>query len=187
MPIKFLDKKTYLVQVQRAGVRRTRRGTGTEATARKVEEGLLAELAHDVKVGAAADLLGIDRARAADAAAPVPTLREYFERRWVEHARVVQNPTTRRAQRAPFAYLLYYLGDKPLDALLRRGEVNAFVEALKRDGPLTFAVRKDGAPVARRKDELRHATVNKCLACLKALLKLAHRSEERRVGKECRL
>jgi integrase len=172
MPIKFLDKKNYLVQVQRAGQRRTRRGTGNEATAKRVEEELLAELAHELKVGAAADLLGVDRAKAE--AAPMPTLREFFERRWVEHARVVQNESTRRAQRTPFAYLLFYLGDRPLDALLRRVEVNGLVEALKRDGPLTFATRKDGAPFARRTGELKHVTVNKVIACLKALLNLAH-------------
>ena len=179
MPYKILNKRgDWLVQVQRAGIRKTKRGTGGEQVAKRAEALLIAELDQEIRLAEAARLLGFDPATMATAAAkPIMTLREYFETRWVEHAKVVQNQTTRRAQRTAFNYLLFYLGDKPLDALLRRSEINAFVEALKSNGPITFAVRKDGKPVARKCDELRHATINKCLACLKALLNLAHIEE----------
>jgi integrase len=172
MPIKFLDKKTFLVQVQRGGVRRTRRGTGNEATAKRIEEEMLAELAHDLKMDAAADLLGLDRAKAK--AVPVPTLREFFERRWVEHAKVVQNEGTRRTSRTPFNYLLYYLGDKTLDELLRPSAVNAFVEAMKAAGPISFTVRRDGQPRRRKCEVLTNSTINKSLQLLQAVLNLAY-------------
>lgn len=174
MPIKMFNKQDWLVQVQRGGVRKSRPGTGGEAEARKAEKELAAALEHDLKLEEAARLLGVDRADAKPVKRKTPTLRDYFASRWVEHAKVVQNPTTRRTQRTPFAYLLFYLGDKPLDALLRPAEINTFVEAMKANGPLTFQRRKDGTPAARKKHELKHATINKCLGCLKALLNLAH-------------
>jgi len=174
MAYKILNKDgDWLVQVQRGGKRRTKRGTGGEAAAKRAEALLVADLDQELRLEEAASLLGVKTTEDGKPAR-CPTLREYFETRWIEHAKVVQNPTTRRTQRTPFAYLLYYLGDKPLTQLLRPSEIHEFVEALKTNGPLTFAVRKDGRPVARKKDELKHATINKCLACLKALLKLAH-------------
>src|SRR5574341_357274 len=157
MPYKILNKRgDWLVQVQRAGIRKTKRGTGGEQEAKRAEALLIAELDQEIRLAEAARLLGLDPATmVATAAKPMMTLREYFDTRWVEHAKVVQNQTTRRAQRTAFNYLLFYLGDKPLDALLRRSEINAFVEALKSNGPITFAVRKDGKPVARKCEELR--------------------------------
>ena len=182
MAIRFIDKTTFVVQVQRDGVRKTQRGTGTEADAKRIERELAGELEHERKVGEAARLLGVST----DVAAPmgraprakrVPTLNEFIKDRWADHAAVVQNATTRRAQRTAIAYLGYYLGDKPLDVLLRRAEVNAFIEAMKKNGPVSFSKRKDGQPKARKVDELKHATINKTLTCLRAILNLAHVEE----------
>ena len=178
---KILNKSgDWLVQIQRAGTRKTRRGTGGSAEAKRVEAMLMAELEQELKLDEAARLLGVDRApgaKPAQSSKRIPTLREFFETRWVEHAKVVQNQTTRRAQRSAFAYLIFYVGDKPLDQLLRRSEINALVEAMKRNGPISFATRKDGKPWGRKREELKHATINKALQCLRALLNLAHVEE----------
>ncbi len=172
MPIKMFNKQDWLVQVQRAGVRRSKRGTGGEAEAERAEALLKAELAQELKLDEAAKLLGIDRE--GRSAAAVPSLREFFEARWIEHAKVVQNPTTRRGQRNAFNYLLYYLGDKKLTELLRADQINSFIETMKASGPIMFAMRKDGTPWRRRSSEFTNETVNKCLQCLRAVLNLAH-------------
>src|SRR5436190_14211428 len=134
MSIKMLNKQDWLVQVQRDGVRKTKRGTGGEAEAQRVEAALMAELEHDQKLKEAAALLGVNRQAIGAAPAPAkrcPTVREFFQRRWTEHAKVVQNEGTRRTSKTPFNYILFYLGDKRLDELLRPHEINAFVEKMK--------------------------------------------------------
>lgn len=189
MSIKMLNATDWLVQVQRAGQRRTRRGTGGRTEAAKVERELLAELESEAKMADAAALLGVQleatpsaapgqrNVRIAPPAPTSPTVRAFYNERWIPHAKTVQNPTTQRAQIAPFAYILHHIGDRPLDAYLRRSEVNVFVERLKETGPLSFKTRKDGQPMKRKRAELKAATVNKILASLKALLNLAHAEE----------
>lgn len=178
MPIKFLDSKTFIVQVQRGGRRRTRRGTGTEADARKAESELVAELDHEQELDRAARLLGVDRiAEQKPKKIAIPTLREYFEQRWVEHAKVVHNPTTRIKSEFPFKYLLYYLGDRRLDELLEPKAINAFIEAMKSRGPIAFQSRKDGSPRKLWCQQISNCTLNKCLQLLRALLFLAHREK----------
>ena len=71
---------------------------------------------------------------------------EFFDKRWVEHACVVQNQTTRRGQVTNFRYLLFYLGDKPLTELVRPAEINAFIKAMKKNSQITFKLRNDGKP-----------------------------------------
>ena len=172
MSIKMLSRDEWLVQVQRKGVRRTRRGTGGPAKAKAAEAELLAELTHDEALDKAAQLLGVDKP--GKVAAPMPTLRGFFEDRWVEHSKIVQNASTRRKQQSAYQYVLYYLGDRRLSDLLQPREVNAFIEAVKTNGPLMFAIRNDGKPWQRRVEELTHSTINKLLQCLRALLNLAH-------------
>jgi integrase len=174
MPIKMFNKQDWLVQVQRGGVRRTRRGTGGEAEARKVEAEMLGELTLESRLDDAARLLGVDRHAQAPAPAPVPTLRQFFDARWVEHAKVVQNASTRAKTRCPWNYALCYLGDKLLTDLLRPAEINAFIEAMKKNGGMSFTLRGDGEPWGRRKRELTNATINQSLKLLRALLFLAH-------------
>jgi integrase len=183
MSIKMVGKEEYLVQVQRGGIRRTRRGKGSESQARAIEAELVNELDLELKRQEAAALLGVSLEpslpqQKPSAAQPQLTLRDFFERRWVEHAKVVQNPSTRRTSRCPFNYVLYYLGEKPLVDLLQAREVNAFVEAMKANGPIAFTTRQDGKARRTRCAELTNATINKSLQCLKALLNLAHREGE---------
>jgi hypothetical protein len=98
----------------------------------------------------------------------------YFANRWVPHANVVQNATTRMKSEFPFKYLLFYLGERTLDELCEPAVINEFVEKMKANGPLSFANRKDGQPWKTRCSELSNATINKCLQRLRALLNLAH-------------
>jgi integrase len=184
----MVGNQEYLVQVQRRGVRRTRRGKGSEADAQEIESQLIAEIDLQLKREEAATLLGVDLAQTPapsstrqpppdqrkPAHAPSPTLRAFFESRWIEHAKVVQNEGTRHTSRSPLNYILYYLSDKSLSDLLRPKEINAFVEAMKTNGGLSFAFNQDGTTRRRRSEVLTNATINKSLQCLKALLNLAH-------------
>ncbi len=176
MSVKMVGNQEYLVQVQRRGVRRTRRGKGSETDAQEVESQLIAEIDLQLKREAAASLLGVDLAQTPapsstrqppppdlrkPAPAPSPTLRAFFESRWIEHAKVVQNEGTRHTSRSPFNYILYYLSDKTLSDLLRPKEINAFVEAMKTNGGLSFAFNRDGTQRHRRTEVLTNATINK--------------------------
>lgn len=181
MAIQLFNNGSFFVQVQRNGKRRSRRGTGTLAMAQALERELVAEMEHEAKLEEAASVLGVHVPRAllprTARSSRVPTLREFVEDRWLSYARLVQSEATRRTQETPLAYLLHYLGDKPINLLVRRVEVHTYVEAVKTNGPLTFKLRLDGEPVRSRKTELRHATINKQLQCLKAVLNLAHAEE----------
>lgn len=130
MSIKILnDKGDWLVQVQRGGIRKTQRGTGGTKKARAAEEQLVGELTAEIKRRQAAEILGVEVDAAGEPIPPpqIPTLREYFQTRWLEHAQVVQNPTTRIKSEFPFKYLLYHIGDRRLDELLEPSAINAFV------------------------------------------------------------
>jgi integrase len=133
----------------------------------------MGELEKEKQLDDAAQRLGLDRTTAEKIARP-PTLREFFERRWVEHAKVVQNKTTRAKSQSPFKYLIYYLGDHHLDELLEPAVINSFVEKMKASGSISFAKRKDGQSWRGGAQELSNATINKGLQRLRALLNLAH-------------
>src|SRR5438046_2088032 len=120
MSIKMLNKQDWLVQVQRGGVRKTKRGTGGEAEAKRAESALMAELEPGQKPDGPPSLLGVTPPPAPPAApppnaSPSPTVPHFFPRRWTEHAKVVQNEATRHTSKTPYNYILYYLGDKHLD------------------------------------------------------------------------
>src|SRR3989339_1833813 len=167
----------WLVQVQRQGIRKTKRGTGGEAEAKRNEAQLTAETEEELRKKEAAKTLGVKynpQKTNGNGALVSPTLRDYFESRWLDHANVVQNPQTRRTSRTPFRYLFHYLGDKTLDELIKPVEVNAFVEVMKETGPVAFTIRRDGNPWKRKCEEFSNATINKSLQCLQALLNLAY-------------
>lgn len=176
MPHKILNEQgDFLVQVQRGNKRRTKRGTGGENEARRIEKQLEVELENEVALREAAARLGveIESARSPDVRQS-PTLRDFFVDRWTQHAKVVQNETTRRTYESRFNYLLHYLGDRRLDELTKPAAVNEFVETMIRNGPLVFARRKDGEPWRRTEEAFSNATINKPLQALRALLYLAH-------------
>jgi len=188
VPYKILNAAgDWIVQVQRHGQRRTMRGSGGERAARDAEAKLLAELQQEKRIVEAERLLGVEMVRsgAPKTVAQRPTLRAYFADRWVPHANVVQNATTRMKSEFPFKYLLFYLGDRRLDELCEPAVINEFVEKMKANGPLSFASRKDGQPWKTRCSELSNATINKCLQRLRALLHLAH--AEKIIGEKPRI
>jgi integrase len=177
VPYKILnDKGDFIVQVQRAGKRVTKRGTGGEAEAQKIEQQLSGQLDKERQFLEAAAALGVQVASVkAPAVKQSPKLRDFFAKRWVEHAKVVQNAGTRRTTESRFNYLLHYLGDCRLDELLSPAAINAFVETMVKNGPLVFATRKDGQPWRRTEEQFSNATINKTLQCLRSLLYLAHK------------
>jgi integrase len=180
MSIKILNEKgDWLVQVQRGGVRKSQRGTGGMKKAREAEEALRADMNAKVERQRAARLLGVEVDGDSDVrvARPVPTLREYFTERWIEHAKITQNPTTRLKSEFPFKYLVYHAGERRLDELLEPAAINAFVEAMKKKGPISFAKRGDGEPRKLWCHEISNCTVNKCLQLLRSLLYLAYREK----------
>jgi len=173
--IKVNKDGSWLVQIQRNNLRHTKRGTGGERAAKEAHAQLEAELAHDQKVEAAESLLGVkNRNQKATLANVPPTLRDYFADRWVKHANVVHNANTRLKSPFPSQYVLFYLGDLRLDELVEPAVINTFIENMKEKGALSFANRKNGQPWKTRVEELSHATINKCLQRLRAVLNLAH-------------
>lgn len=173
------DEGDWIIQIQRNGRRYTKRGTGGEDAASKEEEKFLAKIERDLEVKQAKETLGLrdEQIPTKPSAALVPTLRDFFEKRYVKHAPSVQNATTRKKTRYPFQYLLYYLGDLTLDEVGERKVINQFVEKMIEKGPLTFERRRDGKLWKPRCQVLTNATINKSLQRLRALLNLAH--EER--------
>jgi len=179
VPYKILNEAgDWLVQVQRNGERRSLRGTGGERKAKEAEAELRAEMARGQKVEDAESLLGVSSqthpTTSTLRAKELPTLRGYFEERWLKHAAVVQNLSTRMKSQYPTQYLLFYLGDRRLDELTESSVVNGFIEVMKEKGPLSFFQRKDGKPARVRCAEFSNATINKSLTLLRAVLNLAH-------------
>jgi len=178
VPYKILNEAgDWLVQVQRNGQRRTLRGTGGERKAKEAEAELRAEMARDQKVEDAESLLGVSAPNPSmktPRAKELPTLRAFFEERWLKHAGVVQNSTTRMKSQYPSQYLLFYVGDRRLDELTEPSIINAFIEVMKQKGPLSFFQRKDGTAAKIRCTEFSNATINKSLQRLRAILNLAH-------------
>lgn len=199
MPYKVLDrsKGSWLVQIQRNGKRISRRGSsGGAAKAKQVEAAVIALLdaeeeeeereqqeQQEAQDQTDPELLGGDppsrvlegwEGKSRHRSRRSQNLRDFFETRWTEHAKVVQNEGTRRTSRNPFNYVLYYLGDRSLRQASKKAAVNRFVEAMTKTGPISFVMRRDGAPRQLKTTELKNATINKSLQCLKALLNLAY-------------
>lgn len=176
MPYKMLNKKgDWLVQVQRGGLRATRRGKGGEPAAKKAEAAALAELEQRLRRREAALVLGLDPVEKEEpetASAKLPTLAEYLTTRWASHARLVQNDTTIRTTATHVRYITYYLGDLPLDRIAV-GDVNRMIEAMHANGPLSFRLRQDGKPRQRRSSTFTPTAINRILGTLKAALNLA--------------
>ncbi len=125
MAYKILSKRgDWLVQVQRGGMRATRRGNGGEAAARKVEAQLVLQIEERLSRRKAAELLGLDPEAADDpetGSMTPPTLAEFLKTRWASHARLVQNETTRRTTATHVRYIAYFLGDLRIDKIRVEG------------------------------------------------------------------
>jgi len=70
-------------------------------------------------------------------------------------------------------YLIYYLGDRPLDEVARPETINWYTEQRLKDPALSFALRKDGKPRRARVERVSHVAINKSLSVLRAALNLA--------------
>jgi len=176
VPYKILNKQgEWLVQVQRGGLRGTRRGKGGEAAAKKAEAAVIAELEQRLRRKEAALVLGLDSGETAEQetdSTKLPTLAEYLTTRWASHARLVQNNTTLRTTATHVRYITYYLGDLPLDRITVR-DVNRMIESMNENGPLSFYLRQDGKPRQRRSTTFTPTAINRILGTLKAALNLA--------------
>lgn len=104
----------------------------------------------------------------------VPNLREWLRGRYTERSKVIQKDTTRKVVESQIRYLVFYLGDRPIDQI-GPAEVNWYVEKRHADGPLSFTVRKDGTARRPHVSEVSNAGINKSLSVLRAALHLAHR------------
>jgi len=193
MSVKKLNSNSWLIQIQKSGLRKTKRVRGSENEALAAEREMNEELEREVKQAEARATLGLSEEKENPKATPArpqtstpfPTLRDYFVQRWLSHAMVVQNEATRRTNVARFNYLFYYRGDRTLDELLSPKHVNYFIEQMKTNGPMTFAKSRNGKPLAPSRTELTNNTINKCLQCLKATLNLAF--EEGVIGRAPRI
>jgi len=70
-------------------------------------------------------------------------------------------------------YLIFYLGDHPLDEAARPETLHWYVERRLQDAPLSFALRKDGKPRRPRVERVSNVAINKSLSVLRAALNLA--------------
>jgi integrase len=130
----------------------------------------------DARRREAAATLGLDPTTATkpNAFAAPPTLRDYYARRVVDHLKAICSSASLQKVATPWAYLLYYLGDYPLDQLGAE-VINTHAERMLKPGSArTFTVRKDGKPRKPKTDKLAGVTVNKHLQQLMATLRLAH-------------
>jgi len=180
MPYKILSEEgDWIVQVQRGGQRRTKRGTGGEREAKRCEAQLLAQLESETQRKHAARVLGVEEPSEPTKTAfkKLPTLRDFYCDRWVKHAEVVQNARTRARGVYAFQYVLYYLGDKRLDELCEPRMINEFVESMVKNGPMSFAKNRDGSPRKILATELTNVTINKSLQGIRSLLYLAHQEK----------
>lgn len=176
MPYKILNKRgEWLVQVQRQGVRRTRRGKGGEAKAKQAEAALMVEVDQIVQRRQAAEVLGLDPGAMENTktacAAPL-TLAEFLKTRWAAHAALVHNDATRRNCGAHVRYIAYFLGDRRIDEI-GVADVNQMVESMHEHGPISFKLCKDGKPRRRSTRAFSPGGINRIMSTLRAVLNLA--------------
>ncbi len=170
MAIRKIGQGKWMAHVQVRGRRRGTRVHGSRKDALAADARLKAELEDEIRLEEAAALLGVDPTSAN--VEPPPTLRDFFVERWVPHAKVVQEKSTRDRHAYRWRYILYYLGDQRLDQI-GLAQVNHFVEELEERGTIAWAKRKDGKPVRSRTKKLSRHTVNDILAALRSGLRLA--------------
>lgn len=195
----YLDQKnkTWVVQIQRTGAdkqkrRRCQRVRGTRADALAAEKIMTTELeaevsadcqkqSHRQEMERAATVLGLapNMATTSRSFARPPTLRAYYSDRIVPHIKAICSDASKQKVVAPWQYLLYRLGDLPLDEITTE-VINRYAEQMVLPGAaLSFHVRKDGKMRKPKTDTLGAPTVNKQLQQLKATLRLA--AEERTI------
>jgi len=184
MSIKLFGDDRWLVQVQKQGIRRTRRGKGGILNAEQAEKLALQSIDDELTIRQAEDLLErnipIDEEHLTQdpltTSNPIKfsSLRDYYHERWLKHAKVVQNEITLKRNVHPWNYLLHYLGNYSLIEAGNPKQVNFFIEQMKANGPISFKNRLDGRPWKIRTSELSNSTINKSLQNLKATLYLAY-------------
>src|SRR5689334_14259350 len=130
----------FVVQVARNGKRLTRRVQGATVDAERVRAELLLELEQAQPQGSTTMQPGSPGQR------NVPTLKEWLRGRYAERSRLLHKESTAGVFESYVRYLIYYLGDRPLDEVARSETINWYVERRLQDGALSFALRKDGKP-----------------------------------------
>ena len=103
----------------------------------------------------------------------VPTLKEWLRGRYAERSRLLHKESTADVFESYVRYLIYYLGDRPLDEVARHETINWYTERRTQDGAPSFALRKDGQPRRPRVERVSHVAINKTLSVLRAALNLA--------------
>ena len=167
-----LTEITKVVQVQKGGRRRTRRVTGTPRDIRVAKRQLESELEREIQQDGSAELSSSERE--AELPGQTMTLKDFFDTRWITYAAVHQNVHSRKLNEQKIAYLLHYLGNRTLEDCLLSSTVDGFVEAMKKNGPLSFRRNRDGSPRKTRCKKLSDTTINKSLQLLKTALHIAY-------------
>ena len=162
------DPKTPAVQVQRGGLRRSRR-LGPQDDEGDVRRELEQEI--DRVLQRRKYRKGLTQPETPGAEI---TLREFFETRWPSYASTHQTMNTQLQNQSKIEYLIYHIGDKSLEDCLLGNTVDLFVAAMRETGPVTFKANRDGRPRKTRTDRLSSATINKSLQILKTSLHIAY-------------
>jgi integrase len=123
----------------------------------------------------AAMLLGIDldsTTSSPDSKRP-PTLRDFYKDRVVPHIQALYSAAALQKAVAPWAYLLYRLGDLRLDQITTQ-VIHKYEEEMTLPGAARcFRVRRDGRARKPRTDKLSNGSVNKHVQHLMAALRFA--------------
>src|SRR3954465_371232 len=157
----------YVVQVARNGKRITRRVQGAMVDAERVRAELLLELERDQPQGSTTTQPGSPGQSSAT------TLKEWLRGRYAERSRLLHKESTAGVFESYVRYLIYYLGDRPLDEVARLETINWYTERRLQDGALSFSLRKDGKPRRPRVERVSNVAINKSLSVLRAALNLA--------------
>jgi len=157
----------FVVQVARNGKRLTRRFQGSTVDAERVRAELLLELERDQPQGSTTTQPG------SPGPSNVPTLKEWLRGRYAERSRLLHKESTAGVFESYIRYLIYYLGDRPLDEVARPETLHRYTEQRLKDPALSFALRKDGKPRRARVERVSNVAINKSLSVLRAALNLA--------------
>jgi len=157
----------FVVQVARQGKRVTRRVQGATADAERVRAEMLLELEQEQLQGSTTMQPGSPGQSSAR------TLKEWLRGRYAERSRLLHKESTADVFESQVCYLVYYLGDRPLDEVARLETINWYTEQRLKDPALSFALRKDGKPRRARVERVSNVAINKSLSVLRAALNLA--------------
>ena len=117
MGLKLFGDGRYLIQVQKYGIKKTKRGTGGEREGQKEMARLVAEIEDEFRRAEAARMLGVELPKGATELPKPLTFAQLFHDKYQPWAKAELHPSTWDARQSTHWHLLAFFGDKPLDQI----------------------------------------------------------------------